>query len=159
MSITQLDPLACEDCLTKLKGGKSAKRSDEITGGSSNLSAVPDMLKIAGGALIGLLVGLAIGFGIGRMTAPRGDSSNTSSQSTERSRREYQKTSPITRSNRDSNDRDLETRSSTDEKSASQSNSPDESTKPGPGYRWVNEYTRKDGSKVKGHWAKDTKRQ
>lgn len=125
LSITQLDPLACDACLAKLKGGGSESGNVLQT-----VQAQPEIVKLAAVALVSLLLGLVIGFVAGRATATDAGRAVARSSSSDSVGREGEF---------DSDD------------------SPDESTRPGPGYRWVRGYTRKDGVKVKGHWAKAPK--
>ena len=138
LSITQLDPMACPECLAKLKGNSAVKKSEAGAAGSvgsavSSLQALPEIAKLAGVGLVALVLGLLIGFVAGRVTALEPvvsrDSSPTRSNSTRSADRE--------------------------EERDAQADAPDESTRPGPGYKWVKGYTRKDGVKVKGHWARD----
>ena len=127
--------MACPECLAKLKGSTSVKKADGGAAGGvgstvQSLSAQPEIVKLAGVGLIALLLGLLIGFIAGRATAPEAaaslDSSSTRSPSTNR-----------------------------EEEPEAKAQAPDESTRPGPGYKWVKGYTRKDGVRVKGHWARD----
>ncbi len=138
LSITQLDPMACPDCLAKLRGGGSVKQADASGAASTgsivpSLQAQPEIVKLAGVGLVALVLGLLIGFVAGRATAPETVVSRDSSPA-----------------------RPTSTRSAgRDEDSNTKADAPDESTRPGPGYKWVKGYTRKDGVKVKGHWARD----
>jgi len=150
LSVTQLDPLACPACVAKLKGGSSpTSAGSEATGGTVDplqiVMAQPMSLKLAAigiaSLLIGLLLGLSIGFFAGRATAP---------QSTAPSRGSASPDSPSSRST--ARARELDTEPTVEVEVGR----PDESTRPGPGYKWVKSYTRKDGVKVKGHWARDS---
>jgi hypothetical protein len=125
LPITRLDPLACDACLAKLKGSGSPSTS---AAGAGSIS--PEILKLLAVVLATLGIGLVIGFIAGRWTA-----------------------SPqvIVRPTRPDNDRP----ESSSGAEAVVDEAPDESTRPGPDYKWVRGYTRKDGVKVKGHWAKD----
>lgn len=131
LSITQLDPLACVACLAKLKEGGAA--ADPVGNVLQTVNAQPVGVKLAGVGIIALLIGLLIGFVAGRVAAPQTVVSSTASPSKPTATR--------------SADRD--------EESSLHDQAPDESTRPGPGHRWVKGYTRKDGVKVKGHWARD----
>lgn len=138
LSVTQLDPMACPDCLAKLKGGGSVKKAEAGAAGSvgsvvQSLQAQPEIVKLAGVGLVALVLGLLIGFIAGRATAPETAASRDSSPA-----------------------RPVSTRSADrDEEPEAKADTPDESTRPGPGYKWVRGYTRKDGVKVKGHWSRD----
>lgn len=137
LSIFQLDPLACDACMAKRKSGGSSKTAVSndaapASGPMAQVAGLPDIVKIAAGLVVGLLLGLIIGFTAGRLTAPQ-----VAQRGTEPSR------STTTRHDESSN-RDTE------------DDEPDESTRPGSDSKWVKGYTRKDGTKVKGHWAKDS---
>ncbi len=150
LSVTQLDPLACPACVTKLKGGGSPTSAGSgATGGTVDplqmVLAQPMSVKLAAvgiaGLLIGLLLGLSIGFFAGRATAPQSIAPSRGSASPD---------SPSSRST--SRTRNVEAEPTVEV----EDDHPDESTRPGPGYKWVKGYTRKDGVKVKGHWARDS---
>lgn len=127
LSVTQLDPLACDECLAKLKGTRPAASAATPLA----VPGLPMLLAIGGGLLV---LGLIIGFIAGRASVPpapfvrptRPDHAESSSPKTE----------PSTPASEPEDD------------------TPDEATRPGPNYKWVRGYTRKDGVKVKGHWAK-----
>ena len=138
LSITQLDPLACHECLVKLKGGGSSGKggggaADPVGNVLQTVNAQPVGVKLAGVGILALIVGLLISFAAGRVTAPQTAASSAASPSNPTATR--------------SADRD--------EEPALHDQTPDESTRPGPGHRWVKGYSRKDGVKVKGHWARD----
>lgn len=138
LSIFQLDPLACDACLARRK-----QKSPEASAVEA-VKTMPDIIKLAGALLIGLVLGLGVGFAAGRMTAPSGPV-EARSEAPRKSTSTASKSAP----------------SSDDEASkadASADDGPDESTRPGANYKWVRGYTRKDGVKVKGHWAKDPKK-
>lgn len=132
LSITQLDPIACDQCLAKLKGGRASSSSASGQAGlESKIFALLPLVAVGGGLL---LVGLLVGFIAGRASVPP---------------------PPFVRPTRP-----------TEEGAGSQPKEPavihegdipDESTRPGPGYKWVRGYRRKDGTQVKGYWAKDSK--
>jgi len=129
LSITQLDPIACDECLAKLKGGggtKATSGQNELT--ARFVSLVP-VLAVGGGML---LAGLLVGFIAGRASVPP---------------------PPFVRPTRPEDDSG--THRSAEPAVAKEAEEPDEATRPGPGYKWVRGYQRKDGVKVKGHWAKD----
>jgi hypothetical protein len=64
LSVTQLDPLACEECLAKLKGNRSPSAAAATP---LALPGLPILLAIGGGLLV---FGLIIGFVAGRMSVP-----------------------------------------------------------------------------------------
>ena len=131
LSITQLDPLACEACRAKLKGGGAA--ADPVGNVLQTVNAQPVGVKLAGVGIIALLIGLLIGFVAGRVASPQTVASSAASSSKPTASRSAER----------------------DEEPATHDVTPDESTRPGPDHRWVKGYTRKDGVKVKGHWARD----
>lgn len=137
LSITQLDPLACDACLAKLKGGSSGKgggsAADPVGTVLQTVNAQPVGVKLAGVGITALLFGLLIGFAAGRVTAPQTAATQAASSSKPAATRSAER----------------------DEEPATHDETPDESTRPGPGHRWIKGYTRKDGVKVKGHWARD----
>ena len=137
LSITRLDPLACDACLAKLKG---ASRTDGSTGAVAQIASSGLVRLIAVGAGM-LITGLLIGFIAGRLSVPAPAVVRPSRPDEDPPSRPV----PV---------QAKETPSST----KPDSDEPDESTRPGPGYKWVHGYTRRDGVKVKGHWAKDSKR-
>ena len=126
LSVTQLEPLACEECLAKLKGRRSPSAA---TATPLALPGLPILLAI-GGAL--LVIGLIIGFVAGRMSVPP---------------------PPFVRPTRPAGETARSAEPSSPE-AAVEDEGPDEATRPGANYKWVRGYTRKDGVKVKGHWSK-----
>jgi len=130
LSITQLDPLACPECLTRLKGGASEQRGHGSAAGNATslLQSLPEIVRLVGVGLLSLLLGLLIGFVAGRVTAPK-----------------LTPTTATSPAKPDSTDRNVDSDADVVES--------DEEAR--PGYRWVKGYTRKDGVKVKGHWARD----
>ena len=63
LSITQLDPLACPTCVTKLKGGSSPTSARSgVTGPAGGplqiVAALPESVKLAGVGCVALLLGL-----------------------------------------------------------------------------------------------------
>ena len=129
LSITQLDPMACDACLAKLKQGRSKPVKTAVPGMPALPSGLLSLL-VVGGAM--LVFGLAIGFVLGRISAP----------------------APVIRPTRPDDETKAPGRSS-EPATEAETEAPDESTRPGDGYKWVRGHTRKDGVKVKGHWAKD----
>lgn len=138
LSIFQLDPLACEECLAKRE-----QKSPEASAVEA-VRTMPDFVKLAGALLVGLVLGLGVGFAAGRLTAPKAPLE---------ARSETPRKSTTTASKADS-----EPDGDASKADASADDGPDESTRPGTNYKWVRGYTRKDGVKVKGHWAKDPKK-
>lgn len=134
LSITQLDPIACDQCVAKLKGGRGQAASSTGSGQAgleSKIFALLPLIAVGGGLL---LVGLLVGFIAGRASAPP---------------------PPFVRPTRPTE----ETAESQSKEPAviREGDIPDEWTRPGPGYKWVRGYQRKDGTQVKGYWAKDSK--
>ena len=80
LSMTQLDPMACETCLVKMKGNgrlRSDRGVAEASAGSLGVwRALPDTAKlaiVAAAFVVGLLIGLVGGFVAGKATgAPSG---------------------------------------------------------------------------------------
>lgn len=152
LSMTQLDPLACPACVTKLKGGSSpAKTGSGVTGAAGGplqplqiVAALPESVKLAGVGIVALLLGLLIGFVAGRVTAPqstvaaRGSSVPAASPSREPSRST-------------SRAKEIEA----DEEPIMEAERPNEATRPSPNSKWSKGYTRKDGVKVRGHWMRE----
>lgn len=148
LSMTQLDPLACPACVTKLKGGRSPTNAGSgVTGAAGGplqiVTALPESVKLSGVGIVALLLGLLIGFVAGRVTAPqstvaaRGSSVPAASPSREPSR---------------STSRAKETEA--DEEPIVEEEGPNEATRPSPNSKWSKGYKRKDGVKVKGHWIR-----
>jgi len=138
LSITQLDPLACEACLAKLKrGGPWGKgggaAADPVGNVLQTVNAQSVGVKLVGVGILALLVGLLIGFVTGRVSAPQTAAPTAASSSKPAATRSAER----------------------NEVPATHDETPDESTRPGPGHRWIKGYTRKDGVQVKGHWARD----
>lgn len=127
LSMTQLDPIACDACRGKVKGTPANTDRSATTASAGPLGiwqALPETTKLAIVAMsfvVGLLVGLMAGFVAGKATAPQ----VTASSSAER------KVLP-----------EIE----------KEEERPDP---PGPGYKWVRGRERKDGTRGPGHWAKD----
>ena len=129
LSMTQLDPIACEVCLVKMKGGSSTSGhpvADAVAGPVGIWQALPETTKMAiaaGALIIGFLVGMAVGFVVGKASVPReaGVQSSTSSHA------------------------GLPKIEEEEERPEA----------PGPGYKWVRGRERKDGTRGSGHWAKD----
>ena len=149
LSMTQLDPLACPACVTKLKGGGSTTSSGLGATGAAGgplqiVTALPESVRLAGVGIVALLLGLLIGFVAGRVTAPqstaavRGSSVPAASPSREPSRST-------------SRAKDIEA----DEEPIMEDERPNEATRPSPGSKWSKGYTRKNGVKVKGHWMRE----
>lgn len=129
LSITQLDPMACDACLEKMRGGRGSANSGTNLGPVGPMGiwqSLPEMTKlaiVAVGFVGGLLLGLTLGFFAGKSMAP----------------------APITHENPNS-------RQSAPVIVEKEEERPDP---PGPGYKWVRGRERKDGTRGSGHWAKD----
>lgn len=127
LSMTQLDPIACETCLARMKGKKGSKSSatgspDAAAGPLGMWQSLPETFKLA--AVAGaFVVGMLIGFIAGQALSPRSVSS--SSESTH------------------------------NKEVVAEDEPEDRPPAPGPGYKWVRGRTRKDGTRGSGHWAKD----
>lgn len=132
LSIFKLDPLACDECLEK------RKRKADASPAADAMKAMPEVAKLGAALVVGLLLGLVVGFAAGRFTAPQPAATHVGS-------------SKSSSSGTSAKPEEAEERPTFDEV-------PDESTRPGANYRWIKGYTRKDGVKVKGHWAKDSKK-
>ena len=138
LSITQLDPIACETCMAKMKGHSgSARTSTTVTNPTNSdvpagplgvWQSLPVTTKLAIAAMscvVGLLLGLTVGFMVGKGTAPAATAV---------------------------------TRGSSNASSSAPKAEPQEEERPeapGPGYKWVRGRERKDGTRGTGHWAKD----
>lgn len=143
LSVTQLDPIACDDCLAKLKGaGKSSGTGTvaEVVAGPFGIwKALPETTKLAA-VVVALLAGVGIGYLLGSSFAREAAPATTAaSRSHERSPSHSQK--PV-----DDDHSEVATPEIKEEQRP---------PKPGPGYRWVQGRKRKDGTRGDGHWAKD----
>lgn len=133
LSVAQLDPIACDNCLKKMTGGVRPDRT--VSAASAPLgfwSSLPDTTKLVI-AVIALVSGLVIGYVAGSKSTPAPT---------------HHKAAP----SRDS--------STTDESHAHDDSSPNHEAQerpdpPGPGYKWVKGRKHKDGTYGSGHWAKD----
>jgi len=135
LSVTQLDPIACDACLTRMKGGKSGTPiTDAVAAPLGMWESLPESTKLIS-VVVALILGLAIGFFVGKSTVPQ-TTSSTSERSHSKETKQTQDTSSV--------------ESPDTEKSSEERPDP-----PGPGYKWVKGHTRKDGSRGAGHWAKD----
>ena len=80
--MTQLDPIACDACLAKMKGGGKSRAgqglADAIAGPLGIWQALPEMTKLAA-VVVALVIGLLIGYVAGKMTAPPSTRSTTGS--------------------------------------------------------------------------------
>ncbi len=138
LSVAQLDPIACDACIVKMKGGGKSGAApaiaDAVAGPLGIWSALPETTKLGVAALM-LVVGLIIGFVAGKAM--------TSNSSTDRRGANRSKESASTH---ESSSRD-------DEEADSDTVKRPEA--PGPGYKWVRGRKRKDGTYGEDHWAKD----
>lgn len=129
LSVTQLDPMACEACLEKMRGGRVSANAESHTAPTGPMGiwhSLPDMTKLAVVAIAfiaGLLLGLTLGYFAGRSAAPI--------QNTPRTDASRQPAPVIV-------------------EKAEERPAP-----PGPGYKWVRGRERKDGTRGPGYWAKD----
>ena len=127
LSMTQLDPIACEGCLAKMKGTSTADRSvTQASAGPLHIwQELPDATKLVVVLLsfvVGALLGLTIGYLAGKASAPRIANTGHDSPGTVTSSNEKEEERP---------------------------------PQPGPNYKWVRGRERKDGTRGPGHWAKD----
>lgn len=127
LSVTQLDPIACDACRGKTKSPTPAANSSVTTGTAGPLGiwqALPESTKlviVAGAFVVGLLIGLMAGFAVGKAVAPSAPASTAVEH----------KTVPVIEKEEERPD------------------------PPGPGYKWVRGRVQKDGTRAPGHWAKD----
>jgi DNA-directed RNA polymerase subunit RPC12/RpoP len=74
LSMTQLDPIACDTCLSRMRGGSKAERTSDASVGPIGLwQALPETTKLAVvaiGFVLGLLLGLFTGYTLGRSQSP-----------------------------------------------------------------------------------------
>jgi len=130
LSMTQLDPMACDACLAKMKGGVNSSAGhgvgDAVAGPLGMWQALPEIVKlgiVVVALVLGFVSGLLVGFIAGRATASHPSGSRSES-----------------------------TRSA----EATPAEEPeDRPPSPGPGHKWVRGRIRKDGTRGAGHWAKD----
>lgn len=125
LSMTQLDPIACESCVAKMKGAPPADRDVPQTGvGPLQVwQAFPDTTKLVIVAIafaLGLLLGLTLGFLVGKAVTSKAVVSGHESPGAIQIEKEEER--------------------------------PEQ---PGPNYKWVRGRERKDGTRGPGHWAKD----
>ena len=136
LPISQLDPMACDACLTKLRGAKGSTPSAMPAVSPMGFwGSLGESTKLAAVA-IALVVGLVIGYVAGSKSAS--PPAAAPHHSPARSKESAPADEP-TPHEEPSNDSETEKR-------------PDA---PGPGYHWVKGRKRKDGTYGTGHWAKD----
>ena len=138
LSITQLDPIACDACVVKMKGaapsGGFSGVADTVSGPMRVWSSFNETTKLST-VIAALVLGLTIGFFAGKSSIPQ-----TKSES-----RGHHRNSEM---------------APTDEKSFTEDGASEDAvelrpSRPGPGYKWVSGRKRKDGTRGDGHWAKD----
>lgn len=143
LSVTQLDPIACDACLSKLRGSSSS--ASPSLGGAVAAplgfwQSLPDTTKLVI-VFVALIAGLIIGYLVG---------SSASSAS---------KPAPtITRSVTPARESRAPTKAESapaEDDSPSDGNQDTRPEAPGPDYHWVKGRLRKDGSRGEGHWAKN----
>ena len=130
LSVTQLDPMACDACRTKMAAGSPNRGLGAIAGAANPLGfwqALPDMMKL-GLVFGGLVIGLIAGFVLGQWTAMHSSASRGGSHT------------------------GVQTSQPTQANEAVEEERPEP---PGPGYKWVRGRTRVDKTRGPGHWAKD----
>ena len=97
LSMTQLDPIACESCVTKMKGGSTGTATEASAGPLAVWQALPDSTKlvaVAAAFVIGMLLGLTGGFLAGKASAPRLASAGHESGSSVAVEKEEQRPDP-----------------------------------------------------------------
>lgn len=143
LSVTQLDPIACDACLAKLRGAGKSSGGDavaEVVAGPFGLwKALPETTKL-GAVVIALLAGLGIGYLLGS-TLTKGAAPAPTAASRPHDRSPSHSTKPA-----DDDHSEVATPESKED---------ERPPKPGPGYKWVQGRKRKDGTRGDGHWAKD----
>lgn len=132
LSVTQLDPIACEACMAKLKSGVRTSAAGS-TGPTGLWSGLPEMTKL-GIVAVALVLGLVIGYLVGKKSVP-----------------------PVAAPPAEA--RHLPVKVHTEESAPQEEPEVEQESErppaPGPGYKWVRGRTRKDGTRGEGHWAKD----
>jgi hypothetical protein len=128
LSVTQLDPMACEECLARMKRGSGHGNviADVTAAPLGVWGTLPEATKLGIVVLalvIGLLIGLVIGFFMGQGRAPQSIAVKHTAAADE-------------------------TESATDDAEV-------RPEAPGPGYKWVRGRKRSDDTRGPGHWAKD----
>ncbi len=142
LSMTQLNPIACEPCLNKLKGGGSAAVGSGIANAAAGplgiWQGLPETTKLAVVA-VALVAGLVVGFIAGKSMAlpPATPSRHTSSSDSELKRTQREESNPVESDKQRQTDVEVERPEA-----------------PGPGYKWVRGREKKDGTRGAGHWAK-----
>ncbi|WP_010586038.1 hypothetical protein [Schlesneria paludicola] len=143
LSVTQLDPIACDACLPKLRGGSSSATpglTDVVTAPLGMWQSLSDTTKLAI-VVVALVAGLIIGYLVGSSVGASSKSRSfaTHSAAPVRENRTAPKTEPTPDEDDSPSMNDRETRPEA----------------PGPDYHWVKGRLRKDGSRGEGHWAKN----
>ena len=138
LSVTQLDPMACDVCLARMKeAGKSPvvpSVADAVAGPIGIWRALPEAVKL-GAVFVALVIGFVVGYVAENALKPRaiGTASRPHHSKVELHAKETDSSENAT------SEEHAETR-------------PDP---PGPGYKWVQGRKHKDGTRGEGHWAKD----
>lgn len=144
LSVAQLDPIACDACLAKMKGSGSSSSTpsvaEAVAGPLGMWSALPELTKL-GIVVAALVIGLLIGYTAGKSSEPSPTAHRSSTHSSQASTSKETTKEP-----------------SSDEESASDDAADKRPEKPGPDYKWVNRRKRPDGTYSEGHWAKETHR-
>ncbi|HEY0983360.1 MULTISPECIES: hypothetical protein [unclassified Schlesneria] len=127
LSVTQLDPIACDVCLERMRGGNSSGSGTQTSGPLGIWQSLPEITKlviVAIAFITGFLLGLTLGFLAGKSVSPP----------------------PVVSSDKGTASPALPVPTAKEEER------PDP---PGPGYKWVRGRQRKDGTRGPGYWAKD----
>jgi hypothetical protein len=128
LSVTQLDPMACDACLAKHKSRTASSPTTALTQAVSGplglWTSLPEIVKL-GAVVVGLVIGLLVGFIAGQAMAPVRSAGPAAGHPKEKD--------------------DVPVADEREERPPA----------PGPGYHWVRGRLRKDGTRGDGHWAKD----
>ena len=148
LSATQLDPIACDACLTKMRTGGRARSTANPAGVSAGpigfWSALPEIVKLSA-VLAAFLGGLWLGYLVGRATAPKAIVPKTTTTRPEESHRSATVTEPASEPHAHTETTPTESHDAHEERPPA----------PGPDYHWVRGRTLKDGTRGKGYWAKN----
>jgi hypothetical protein len=137
LSITQLDPMACDACLPKMKkAGKSSAGpivADAVAGPLSLWQRLPETTKL-GAVVVALVVGLVAGYLAGKASV--------------------HPSTPAIGERRHANESVPAEERTTSHEAASEDHADVRPDPPGPGYKWVPGRKHKDGTRGEGHWTK-----
>ena len=137
LSLTQLDPIACDACMAKIKGGSRSAAAPGVARPLAIWAGLPDMTKLAA-VVVALIAGLMIGYIAGKGSVPPAQSSARPTSEAGHPRSKVHSEESATH----------------DEPAVAQSED-ERPPAPGVGYKWVQGRKKKDGTRGEGHWAKD----